>query len=188
MATEPRKSNGVFQRRISEDQSETGKKRVLGQQLSPRLNAQWKATFYENVQLKALNFQEVKIQNLQKKKRQEIKLEKKEPPDSLSKEWFNTEEITLETRAYLLDKLLPTLVPGVEKLLKVAEKKMVLETTEDDESDLKLKFDPINFLGEYLMRHNPGFDVSATPNPYMRGMKVVKDELKARVPETTMHK
>ncbi|XP_066492542.1 EF-hand calcium-binding domain-containing protein 5 [Tiliqua scincoides] len=93
--------------------------------------------------------------------------------------------MTLETRAYLLDKLLPTLVPGVEKLLKVAERKKVLEVEEDE---FDIKFDPINFLGEYLMRHNPAYDISARPNPYLRGMNVVKDELKAQVPETTMHK
>lgn len=155
------------------------------QHLSPKINAQWKATFYENIQPRALNFQERKIQKLQKKKMQEIKTEKKEPPDSLSRDWFNAETMTLETRAYLLDKLLPTLVPGVEKLLRVAERKNALEEVDEDHS---IKFDPINFLGEYLMRHNPAYDISAIPNPYMRGMKVVKDELKSQVPETTMHK
>uniref|UniRef100_A0A670KEV1 EF-hand calcium binding domain 5 n=1 Tax=Podarcis muralis TaxID=64176 RepID=A0A670KEV1_PODMU len=88
--------------------------------------------------------------------------------------------MTLETRAYLVDKLLPTLVPGVEKLLMAAEKKKALERKESE----PLTFDPITFLGEYLMRHNPAYEISAMPNPYVRGLKAVADELKTKVPVT----
>ncbi|XP_053131357.1 EF-hand calcium-binding domain-containing protein 5 isoform X2 [Hemicordylus capensis] len=152
--------------------------------LSARINAQWTATFYESVQQRALHLQEARVQKLHRDKVHEKKVEEKEPPDQLCKEWFNDESVTLETRTYLLDKLLPTLVPGVEKLLKVAERKKALEAAEFE----PLRFDPLNFLGEYLMRNNPAYALSAMPNPYMRGMKAVTDELKAQVPETTMHK
>uniref|UniRef100_A0A8C3XR49 EF-hand calcium binding domain 5 n=1 Tax=Chelydra serpentina TaxID=8475 RepID=A0A8C3XR49_CHESE len=91
--------------------------------------------------------------------------------------------MTRDTRAYLLDKLLPTLVPGIEKLLMEVERKKVLETDQDPP-----KFDPINFLGEYLMRHNPQFDTSAKLDPYKRGMKAVMEELKTQVPDTALNR
>ncbi|KAL8198990.1 UNVERIFIED_CONTAM: hypothetical protein K2H54_031288 [Gekko kuhli] len=149
---------------------------------SPGTDAQWKAVFYENVQPRALNLQDVKVGMLCKKKAQQEKAEKKVPPDGLSREWFDEEAMTLETRAYLLDKLLPTLVPGVEKLLKVAERKKVLEVETEEEPSI---FDPINFLGEYLMRCNPSYAISALSDPYVTGIKAVTEELKAKVPETT---
>lgn len=163
-----------------------GKQRpqVAIRQPSPKTDAQWKAVFYENVQQRALNLQNVKMGMFHKKKAQEEKTEKKVPVDGLSREWFDEEAMTLETRAYLLDKLLPTLVPGVEKLLKVAERKKALEAETSEPST----FDPINFLGEYLMRCNPSYDVSSLPDPYVRGIKAVTEELKAQVLETTPNK
>ncbi|XP_060114950.1 EF-hand calcium-binding domain-containing protein 5 [Heteronotia binoei] len=151
---------------------------------TPRADAQWKGIFYENVQSRALNLQNVKVGKLRRNKAQQEKAEKKVPPDGLSREWFEEEAMTLETRAYLLDKLLPTLVPGVEKLLKVAERKKMLEAETEEPST----FDPINFLGEYLMRCNPAYDISALSDPYARGIKAVSEELKAQVPETTPNK
>uniref|UniRef100_A0A7M4F639 EF-hand calcium binding domain 5 n=1 Tax=Crocodylus porosus TaxID=8502 RepID=A0A7M4F639_CROPO len=151
--------------------------------LCPRRGAQWKETFYEKVQQRALRLQQTKVEQFQACKAEEEKFKKNEPLDWLSKEWFNDEKATRDTRAYLLDKLLPTLVPGVEKLLMEVERKKVLDTSTDPP-----KFDPIHFLGEYLMRHNPQFDVSARPGPYLRGMKMVMEELKTEVPDTALNR
>ncbi|XP_053864163.1 EF-hand calcium-binding domain-containing protein 5 [Malaclemys terrapin pileata] len=148
-----------------------------------RKDAQWKETFYEKVQQRALNLQREKVEKIHVRKAEEEKIEKKEPLDWLSKEWLSEEKMTRDTRAYLLDKLLPTLVPGVEKLLMEVERKKVLETDQDPP-----KFDPINFLGEYLMRHNPQFDTSAKLGPYKRGMKAVMEELKTQVPDTALNR
>ncbi|XP_015277516.1 PREDICTED: EF-hand calcium-binding domain-containing protein 5 [Gekko japonicus] len=158
------------------------------QQVSPRTDAQWKAIFYDSVQPRALHLQNVKVGMLRKSKAQQEKAEKKVLPDRLSREWFDEEAMTLETRAYLLDKLLPTLVPGVEKLLKVAERKKVLEVETEEMEEQPSNFDPINFLGEYLMRYNPSYAISALPDPYVAGIKAVTEELKAKVPETTPNK
>ncbi|XP_054857829.1 EF-hand calcium-binding domain-containing protein 5 [Eublepharis macularius] len=187
MAEEPEKPQDDPEMNAILDQSpETGKQTPQDSilQLCPRMDAQWKAVFFENVQRRALNLQNVKVGMLHKHKAQQEKVEKKVPPDGLSREWFDDEAMTLETRAYLLDKLLPTLVPGVEKLLKVAERKKVLEAEEDQPS----KLDPINFLGEYLMRCNPAYHYFATLDPYVRGIKAVTEELKAQVPETMPNK
>ncbi|KAM7140016.1 EF-hand calcium-binding domain-containing protein 5 [Macrochelys suwanniensis] len=148
-----------------------------------RKNAQWKETFYEKVQQRALNLQREKVGKIHVCKAEEEKIKKKEPLDWLSKEWLSEEKMTRDTRAYLLDKLLPTLVPGVEKLLMEVERKKVLETDQDPP-----RFDPINFLGEYLMRHNPQFDTSAKLDPYKRGMKAVMEELKTQVPDTALNR
>ncbi|KAJ7309104.1 hypothetical protein JRQ81_008432 [Phrynocephalus forsythii] len=154
------------------------------QVLSPGTDARWKAVFYESLQPRALTLQEARVGKHQEAQKQERKREKKEPPDGLSREWFKEEAPTLDTRAYLLDKLLPTLVPGVEKLLQVAERKEALGADGWEPG----RFDPVNFLGEYLMRHNPHYQPAARPDPYVRGMKAVTEELKAKVPETTLHK
>ncbi|XP_012512746.1 PREDICTED: EF-hand calcium-binding domain-containing protein 5 [Propithecus coquereli] len=114
------------------------------------------------------------------KKELEKKAEKKIPEDNLAKEWFNTENMTLNTHAYLLDKLLPTLVPGVENMLTQVEKKKLLT-----EADIPTKFDPINHLGEYLMRNNPGYIKDRGMSGYQRVMKEVTEELKIYVPNTS---
>eukprot|EP00075_Anas_platyrhynchos_P038363 XP_027327616.1 EF-hand calcium-binding domain-containing protein 5 isoform X3 [Anas platyrhynchos] len=116
---------------------------------------------------------------IQAQKAEEEKVKKREPCDWLCKEWFSDEKESLDTRTYLLDKLLPTLIPGVEKLLMQVERKNVLVPDKEP-----TKFDPITFLGEYLMRHNPQYDISTKPGPYLRGMKMVTEELKTEMADT----
>ncbi|KAM6049519.1 EF-hand calcium-binding domain-containing protein 5 isoform 1-T2 [Chlamydotis macqueenii] len=160
----------------------TGMKRNQGSDELPCLSnhAPWKACFYDKVQQRCLRLQETKVKMIHTQKAEEEKLKKREPCDWLSKEWFSEDKESLDTRIYLLDKLLPTLIPGVEKLLMEVERKDVL--TSDKEAT---KFNPINFLGEYLMRHNPQYGISPTPGPYLRGMKMVTEELKTGIPGTT---
>ncbi|KAI6074369.1 EF-hand calcium-binding domain-containing protein 5 isoform X1 [Aix galericulata] len=141
--------------------------------------APWKECFYEKVQQRSLNLQEKKVKMIQAQKAEEEKVKKREPCDWLCKEWFSDEKESLDTRTYLLDKLLPTLIPGVEKLLMQVERKNVLVPEKEP-----TKFDPITFLGEYLMRHNPQHDISTKPGPYLRGMKMVTEELKTEMADT----
>ncbi|XP_035199024.1 EF-hand calcium-binding domain-containing protein 5 [Oxyura jamaicensis] len=141
--------------------------------------APWKECFYEKVQQRSLNLQEKKVKMIQAQKANEEKVKKREPCDWLCKEWFSDEKESLDTRTYLLDKLLPTLIPGVEKLLMQVERKKMLVPDKEP-----TKFDPITFLGEYLMRHNPQYDISTKPGPYLRGMKMVTEELKTEMADT----
>ncbi|XP_067166041.1 EF-hand calcium-binding domain-containing protein 5 [Apteryx mantelli] len=145
--------------------------------------APWKEYFYEKVQQRTLSLQETKVKMIQAQKAKEEKVNKREPCDWLSKEWFSEEKYSLDTRIYLLDKLLPTLIPGVEKLLMEVERKNVLATDKHP-----TKFDPIIFLGEYLMRHNPQSDIFTKPDPYVRGLKMLTEELKIEVPDTTSNR
>ncbi|XP_006891141.1 PREDICTED: EF-hand calcium-binding domain-containing protein 5 [Elephantulus edwardii] len=112
------------------------------------------------------------------KKELEKRTEKKLDKDNLANEWFNTESTTVSSRAYLLDKLLPTLVPGMEKMLMQVEKKTLFKDTHSP-----AKFDPINFLGEYLMRHNPNY-AKEKMSGYQRVMRKVTEDLKVHVPDT----
>jgi hypothetical protein len=73
----------------------------------------------------------------------------------LASEWLPESGQTTEERAYFVDKLLPTLVLGLEQLLKAAEKKGAIAPA--DENDIDAGFNPVNFLAQYLMRHNPKF-------------------------------
>ncbi|KAJ7402370.1 EF-hand calcium-binding domain-containing protein 5 isoform X2 [Pitangus sulphuratus] len=132
------------------------------------------------VQQRCLSLQETKASVIGAQKAEEEKIEKREPCDSLAREWYSEERETLDTRIYLLDKLLPTLIPGVENLLMEVERKHVLISDKDPST-----FDPINYLAEYLMRHNPLCSVSPKPGPYVRGMKMVAEELKSLMRGTT---
>ncbi|XP_045374970.1 EF-hand calcium-binding domain-containing protein 5 isoform X1 [Camelus bactrianus] len=139
----------------------------------------WKKNLFERVQARTQAMQQKIIDKENLKKELEKKAEKKLPKDNLAKEWFNTENMTLNTRAYLLDKLLPTLVPGVEKTLMQVEKKKILA-----EVDIPTKFDPINHLGEYLMRNNPNYIKDSGMSGYQRVMRDVTEDLKIYVPNT----
>ncbi|XP_052660917.1 EF-hand calcium-binding domain-containing protein 5 [Harpia harpyja] len=160
----------------------TEMKRNQGNDELPCLSnyALWKECFYEKVQQRCLSLQETKVKMIRAQKAKEEKVKKRELCDWLSKEWFSEEKESLDTRIYLLDKLLPTLIPGMEKLLMEVERKNVLAPGKEP-----TKFNPICFLGEYLMRHNPQYSISTKPSPYLRGMKMVTEELKTEMPGTT---
>ncbi|XP_051491424.1 EF-hand calcium-binding domain-containing protein 5 isoform X2 [Apus apus] len=141
--------------------------------------ALWKDCFYAKVQQRCLSLQETKVKMILAQKAKEEKVKKREPCDLLTREWFSEVKVSLDSRIYLLDKLLPTLIPGMEYLLLEVERKNVL--AQDEESTT---FNPINFLGEYLKRHNPHYGIATKPTPYLRGMEMVTEELKAQVPGT----
>ncbi|XP_074746587.1 EF-hand calcium-binding domain-containing protein 5 [Strix uralensis] len=186
MAAQPKEAAqtaGLKQPKLGgENMAVTEMKRNQGNDELPRLSnyAPWKERFYEKVHQRCLRLQETKVKMIRSQKAKGEKVEKREPCDWLFKEWLSEERETLDTRIYLLDKLLPTLIPGVEKLLMEVERKNVL--TPDKKPT---KFNPIIFLGEYLMRHNPRYSISTKPGPYLRGMKMVTEELKTEMPGTT---
>ncbi|XP_053816821.1 EF-hand calcium-binding domain-containing protein 5 [Vidua chalybeata] len=140
----------------------------------PSNYSSWKECFHEKVQQRCLSLQETKMRLVQAQKAEEAKERRREPGDWLAREWYNEEKETLDTRIYLLDNLLPTLIPGAENLLMAVERNHVLVSDQEP-----TRFKPINYLGEYLMRHNPQYSVPTKPGPYLREMKVVSEELKS---------
>ncbi|XP_010640534.1 EF-hand calcium-binding domain-containing protein 5 isoform X3 [Fukomys damarensis] len=143
----------------------------------PKIEQPWKKNLFERVEARAQAMQQ-KIDKDNLKKELEKKSEKKLPRDNLAKEWFNTENTALSTRTYLLDKLLPTLVPGMEKMLTQREKKLLTK------ADSPTKFDSINHLGESLMRNNPNYIKDPGMSGYQRVMRDVTEDLKMYVPDT----
>lgn len=139
----------------------------------------WKKNLNDRVEARAQAMQQKMLEKDNLKREQEKKTTKQFPRDDLAQEWFDIESMTLTTRAYLLDKLLPTLVPGVEQMLMQVEKKKLLS-----KSDIPTKFDPINYLGEYLMRNNPLYIKDPGMSGYQRVMREVTEELKVHVPDT----
>lgn len=144
-----------------------------------KLEQPWKKNLFERVEARAQAMQQKIIDKDNLKKELEKKAEKRLPKDTFAKEWFNIESMTLNTRAYLLDKLLPTLVVGVENMLMQVEKKKLLS-----EADIPTKFDPINYLGEYLMRNNPSYIKVKRISGYQRAMRDVTEDLKIHVTNT----
>ncbi|CAK7290456.1 EF-hand calcium-binding domain-containing protein 5 [Vulpes lagopus] len=147
--------------------------------LNSKLEQPWKKNFFERLEARAQKMQQKIIDKDNLNKELEKKAEKNLPRDNLAKEWFNAESMTLDSRAYLLDKLLPTLVPGVEKMLMQVEKKKLWA-----EGDITTKFNPNNHLGEYLMRNNPYYIKDSGMSGYQRVMKDVTEDLKIHVPNT----
>ncbi|XP_057629931.1 EF-hand calcium-binding domain-containing protein 5 [Chionomys nivalis] len=139
----------------------------------------WKNNLNERVEARAQAMQQKMLEKDILKREQERKTAKQLPRDDLAKEWFDIESVTLTTRAYLLDKLLPTLIPGVEQMLMQVEKKKLLS-----KADIPTKFDPINYLGEYLMRNNTLYIKDPGMSGYQRVLREVTEELKVHVPDT----
>ena len=105
--------------------------------------------------------------------REERDAASKVPLDVLAREWLSQQEFGLDGRCYLVDKLLPTLVIGLEKLLnEVASRDLV------DTPGHQPNFNPINFVAQYLMRNNPQYSNFAEAHPYCKTMRQVGEELK----------
>uniref|UniRef100_H3B4N1 EF-hand calcium binding domain 5 n=1 Tax=Latimeria chalumnae TaxID=7897 RepID=H3B4N1_LATCH len=137
----------------------------------------WKKAFNHKVQQRVLDLQQRRMAQVRHQKEEEEKMNRRFPVDLLANEWFNENKLTVEARIYLLDKLLPTLIPGMEKLLREVESRDVLDAKEGTPS----QFDPIHFLGQYLMRNNPQFDCGSQSSPYVRGLRQVLEKLKTEV-------
>uniref|UniRef100_A0A8C2M2A3 EF-hand calcium binding domain 5 n=1 Tax=Cricetulus griseus TaxID=10029 RepID=A0A8C2M2A3_CRIGR len=63
-------------------------------------------------------------------------------------------------------------------LMQVEKRKLL------SQDDIPTKFDPINYLGEYLMRNNTHYIKDPGMSGYQRVMKEVTEELKIHVPDT----
>ena len=94
--------------------------------------------------------------------------------DILVKDWLNCDYISLELKVYMMDKLLPIIVLGVQNLLQVVDKRGIINNKTDCSYDPD--FNPINFLAQFLLRNNPTYNNCNEALPYIRGMREVTAE------------
>lgn len=104
------------------------------------------------------------------------KIMRKIPMEMLAKEWMKDTHATVETRAYLVDKILPTVILGMEKVLMEAERRGLTEKAEADAN-----FNPINYMAQYLMRNNPRYSNFSEASPYIRGLREISETLKTQL-------
>jgi hypothetical protein len=83
---------------------------------------------------------------------------------------------------YLCENLFSTLLPGLESLSKTIEK-MIYHSTREDEREI-LRFNPCNYLGEFLMRNNPKY--GKNQETHDRFLKFTRRERKIRMCENNL--
>jgi hypothetical protein len=107
------------------------------------------------------------------------KLARKIPMELLAKEWLTDTEASVETRAYMVDKVMPTLILGVEKLLIAVDERGL--TRPEAGGGYDPNFNPINFLAQYMHRNNPRYANFMESSPYVRGLRQITEELKSQL-------
>ena len=106
------------------------------------------------------------------------------PLELLAREWLSEQKaLGVDTRTYLVEKLLPTLVVGVEKLLTEVSLRGIAECQE-----MQPDFNPVNYLAQYLMRNNPFYGSSTEAHPYCRTLCEVSEELKKIADENELER
>ncbi|KAM3934817.1 EF-hand calcium-binding domain-containing protein 5 [Leptodactylus fuscus] len=141
---------------------------------STETEAGYKKIFTDTMQERGIKLQQRTLEKIKIQRQRREKLEKESPADALARDWFSQEKASADTRTYLLDQLMSSVVHGVESLLMELEKKKVLEND-------SVKFDPVNYLGEFLMRQNPEFISRTEKSAYVRGLEEVVADLKNNV-------
>ena len=133
----------------------------------------------QNAMLRLTELRSLKKVEVRSSKEIARKLARKIPMELLARDWLNDSGASIETRAYMVDKVMPTLILGVEKLLNAAEQRGL--TSPEAGIGYDPNFNPLNFLAQYLIRNNPLYSNLQEASPYVRAMRQVFEDLKAQL-------
>lgn len=136
----------------------------------------WKKAHDKRIQKRLQAVRAERKERLLSEKEDAIELARKVPMDILARDWLNDIGATADIRAYLVEKLLPTLILAIEKLLVEVNKRDLIDTNEPSPT-----FNPINFVAQYLMRNNPRYSNFSEASPYIRGLRQVAEDLRNQV-------
>ncbi|KAM3183040.1 hypothetical protein ACTXT7_011150 [Hymenolepis weldensis] len=98
--------------------------------------------------------------------------------------------LSTKIRKYLAEKLLPTVVLGLEHVIREADRRGLCKSVESEvggekmEVRMDVNFNPLNRLAQFLMRNNPKYYnpiINTCRSPYAKAMQQVVDQLKRKL-------
>ncbi|XP_041350312.1 EF-hand calcium-binding domain-containing protein 5-like isoform X5 [Gigantopelta aegis] len=177
MSAVPRQNSGMRQgssgkrsRSVFEDANEYLKPSVQN------AGRRWKRLHEQAVMERLAEMRRLKKSTSLKTKVELQKLARKIPIELLAQEWLKDNLATLDVRAYLVDKVFPTLILGVEKLLTETDARGLAEVEVMDAN-----FNPLNYLAQYLMRNNPRYSNFSEASPYVRSLRDIGVQLRTQL-------
>ncbi|EPZ33413.1 hypothetical protein O9G_003916 [Rozella allomycis CSF55] len=108
----------------------------------------------------------------------------------LTEDLLNTgfeNELSIENEVYLVENILPSVVHAMQSLIVEVQRKNILKndiemnTIDVDMPTLKEpRFDPINWIAQFLYRKNPKYNPNVCKTEYEKQLCIISDMLKSR--------
>lgn len=110
--------------------------------------------------------------------------------DLLPHQWLYNCTLSTKVRMYLAENLLPTVVLGLEHVIREADRRGLCKSSksekgsEEMEVRMDVNFNPLNRLAQFLLRNNPKYYnpiINTCRSPYAKAMQQVVDQLKRKL-------
>ncbi|XP_015222992.2 EF-hand calcium-binding domain-containing protein 5 [Lepisosteus oculatus] len=144
-----------------------------GRQELPPAGREWKDILEKELHSRGLELHSQEVTQRGRSREEELSLEGRGLAEELARDWFSLDGDTVESRLFLVERVLPALVPGVEALLVELERRGQLGEV-GGEVEGTPDFNPLNFLAQRLLR---GAQQAGRGAPYARGLRQVLQEL-----------